>query len=191
MRLYGSILAVGLMISGCSSNNSAPQPAAGAGNDGSAATTTGSTGSDAGSCGDSPAVWKEDGALRCGTSGEAILSTNTTLNPFDGGSDVDTSLEVVILQPTTSYIFSFIVTTSDTFGGTYTCAPGTTSNVEFEYDEVGVFTSTTSSCSVSVTLTAVDGGMIATGTFSAELAVTDGGVKTLSDGTFTFAVTGL
>ncbi|HSY23575.1 MAG TPA: hypothetical protein VK841_15720 [Polyangiaceae bacterium] len=190
MRLYGSVLAVGLMISGCSSNNSAPA-GGGAGDDGSAPKTIGSAGGDAGSCGDSPAVWKEDGVLRCGTSGEAILSTNTTLNPLDGGTVVTTSLEVVILQPTTSYIFSFIVTTSDAFGGTYTCAIGTTSNVELEYDEVGVFSSTTSSCSVSVTLTPADGGMIATGTFSAELAVTDGGVKTLSDGTFTFGVTGL
>jgi hypothetical protein len=190
MRFFSSVLGAGLFLIGCSSGN-APQPTnTGGATDDGGKTTVGSTGSDAGTCGDAPASWKEDGVLRCATSGEAILSTSTARDPYDGGPVVETSLEVAILQGTTPYIFSFIVTTSDALGGTYTCVAGPTSNVQLDYDEVGVFSSTTSSCTVTVTLTPTDGGMTATGTFSAQLAVTDGGVKTLSDGTFTFGVTG-
>jgi hypothetical protein len=144
-----------------------------------------------GSCGDSPAVWQEDGTTLCATSGEAILSTNTTLNPFDGGPVVETSLEVLLLKPTTSYDVSFIVTSSEGLGGSYACTPSPTSVAEFNYDEVGVFSTTTTSCSISVMLApldggAPDGGLMATGTFSAVLAVTDGGTKKISAGTFTY-----
>src|ERR1700743_3138208 len=130
MRLHRTFLAAGFLIAGCSSNN-APPPAGTSGTgDGSATMTVGSPGADAGSCGDAPAVWKEDGALHCGPSGEAILSTNTSENPYDGGQVLDPALEVAILAPDTPYIFSILVTTSDVLGGTYTCVAGTTSVVE-------------------------------------------------------------
>jgi hypothetical protein len=40
-----------------------------------------------------------------------------------------------------------------------------------------------------VTLAPTDGGMVAVGTFSADLSVLDGGTKTLSNGTFDIPVT--
>jgi hypothetical protein len=177
----------GWLLVGCSSSSAPPSDATA--RDGSAA-----TGGDAGSCSDSPAVWKEDGTTRCGTSGDAILSTTTVTTPYDGGPIIETSLEVAILQPTTAYDFSFVVTSSTGVGGTYECAGSPTSVAQFTYDEVGVFSTSTTSCSLSVTLTPIDGGapdggMVATGTFSAVLAVIDGGTKTISDGTFAFPVT--
>ncbi len=192
VRYSKSVLAAALFVLGCSSS-SATHPTTDAGNTtdgGSAATPVGTTGGDADSCGSSPAAWLDDGVLRCGTTGEAIFNTNNATNPEDGGTVVESSLDVVIVQGNTPFTFSIIVTTSESFGGSYTCVAGPTSVVELQYDDVGVFTSVTSSCSVNVTLTpSGDGGMIAAGTFSAQLTLSDGGVKTLSDGTFTFAVT--
>ena len=80
-------------------------------------------------------------------------------------------------------------------GDNYGCSVGSPNLVEISYDEVGAggFSTTPASCTVTVTLTpddgGVDGGSVATGTFSATLNVTDGGTKVLSQGTFTVPVT--
>jgi hypothetical protein len=80
-------------------------------------------------------------------------------------------------------------------GDDYSCSVGSPNFVEISYDEVGDggFSTTAASCTVTVTLTpddgGVDGGSVATGTFSAMLNVTDGGTKVLSQGTFSLPVT--
>jgi hypothetical protein len=188
MKRIGWLLGAGLHLAGCSSTSTpstgnVPDTGVG-GRDGSAGTTTGS------SCTGSPVVWKEDGTTHCASTAEAILGSNTTLNPFDGGPVVETSLEVVVEQNDTRDTFSFIVTSSLPLGGTYDCTPGPTSVVELTYEDLGLFSTSVVSCSVSVTLTPTDAGtFVTTGTFSAQLTVSDGGTKILSDGTFDLPVT--
>jgi hypothetical protein len=189
MRWRDGVFVAGCLLTGCSSSSSVPPADAGATDAGSGVgTMKGTSSAEAGSCAGSPAVWKDDGDTRCATGGEAILSTNHILGP-DGGAVTETTLEVVLLEAGSSNTFSLSVTSSEGIDGTYGCAPLPTSVVEIVYDEVGVYSTTVASCSVMVTLTPVDGGMVATGTFSALLTVSDGGMKTLSDGTFTFPVT--
>jgi hypothetical protein len=85
----------------------------------------------------------------------------TTYHGVDGGNVTQANLEIVILQSVGN----------------------------------GGFSTTPASCTVAVTLTpddgGVDGGSVATGTFSAMLNVTDGGTKVLSQGTFSLPVTAM
>jgi hypothetical protein len=187
MKHVGWLLGAGLQLTACSSTSTPSAgnlPGTGAGGlDATAGSTTGA------SCTASPVAWKEDGTPHCASSGEAILGSNTIRSPFDGGPVVETSLEVVATQNATPYTFSFIVTSDSSIDGTYSCAPGP-SSAELTYDDIGVFSTTVVSCSVTVTVAPTDAGtFVTTGTFSAQLAVTDGGTKTLSDGTFDLPVT--
>ena len=149
----------------------------------------GSTGCEHEVCTGSPVVWKDDGTTHCASTAEAILGTSTTDNPFDGGPILETSLEVVTVQDETSNTFGFIVTSAGALGGSYDCTPSGGSVVEITYEEVGAYSATVVSCTLTVTLTPTDGGMVAVGTFSALLSIPDGGTKTLSDGTFDIPVT--
>jgi hypothetical protein len=193
MRFQGSLWAVALLLIGCGSSGSTGKAGIPSGtgvgpHEGGTAGSSGS-GTGTGSCATSPVVWKDDGTTRCASTAEAILSTNTPTNPFDGGPSPETSLEVVTIQTAAAFTFSLIVTSAGALGGTYDCTASPAGLVEISYDDVGVFSTTVVSCSVTVTLTPADGGTIAVGTFSAVLSVTDGGTKTLSDGTFDIRVT--
>jgi hypothetical protein len=156
---------------------------------------TGSTGAPAGSsgqatsCAASAVSWKEDGAEHCSQTAEAIEGTTTAEDVLDGGRETYTTLEVVVDQLNTAYIFTFSVTSSSSLDGTYGCTASPIQNAELVYDEVGGFSATVASCNIVVNLTAVaDGGMVASGTFSAVLNVTDGGTKMLTDGMFSLPV---
>jgi hypothetical protein len=120
-----------------------------------------------------------------------MLTMNTAQSPIDGGPLVYSTLEIITLQTSDpTFDFSLSVTASPSIGGTYSCTPTPTSNVEIVYDDIGVFTTTMASCTVSITLSASgDGGLEASGTFSAVLTVSDGGTKMLTNGTFHFPVT--
>jgi hypothetical protein len=188
MKFEGSHLGAALLLIGCqSSSTTGPAAASVGGHEGG---TSGSSGAGTGSCAGSPVVWKDDGTTHCASTAEAILATTTARNPFDGGPTVETSLEVVTTQLSTSYTFGFIITTSAALGGTYDCTASPASVVEITYDDVGVYSTTVVSCTLTVSLTPTDGGTLAVGTFSAVLSVSDGGTKTLSDGTFNIPVTG-
>jgi hypothetical protein len=195
MRLRGWRLGAALLLIGCGSSSSAgtatPSGTQEGGTIGSSgAGTTGSSGSGTSSCAGSAVVWKDDGVTHCASTSEAILGTNTTLNPLDGGPLVETSLELVTTQGATPYTFGFIVTSSGALGGSYDCTASPTSVVQITYDEIGVYSTTVVSCSLTVTLTPTDAGAtVAAGTFSALLKLSDGGTKMLTDGTFNLPVT--
>jgi hypothetical protein len=200
MKFRGERLGAALLLIGCSSSSAGPATPSGTQEGGtigsSGAGTTGSSGSSGSSgtgttsCAGSPVVWKDDGVTHCASTSEAILSTNTTLNPLDGGPLVETSLELVTTQGATAYTFGFIVTSSGSLGGSYDCTPSPTSSVEITDDDIGVYSTTVVSCDLTVTLTPTDAGAtIAAGTFSALLKVSDGGTKMLTDGTFNLPVT--
>jgi|HubBroStandDraft_6_1064221.scaffolds.fasta_scaffold64339_4 hypothetical protein len=191
MRFEGLVIATALWIGACGSSGAGgpTTPSSGTGN--GAISGSGSTsGSSTESCGmGSLAVWKEDGTTHCATSGEAIIGSSTAENVLDGGRLLYTSLEVVLLQSSSTESFGFIVTSDGALDGTYSCMPSPSSVGELTYDEPGVFSTTVASCDITVTLTPTgDGGMTVSGTFSAVLNVTGGGTKTLSDGTFTMSV---
>jgi hypothetical protein len=186
MRFSAGLWGAALLLIGCSSSSTGTGTSVGTQEGG----TTGSSGTGTTSCAGSAVVWKDDGVTHCASTSEAILGTNTTLNPLDGGPLVETSLELVTTQGATAYTFGFIVTTSGALDGSYDCAPSPTSAVEITDDEIGVYSTTVVSCSLTVTLTPTDAGAtIATGTFSALLKVSDGGTKMLTDGTFNLPVT--
>jgi hypothetical protein len=191
MKFRGELWAAALLLVGCGSSSSTgptgvPSPSGVGSHEGG---TAGSSGAGAGSCTASPVVWKDDGTTHCASTAEAILSTNTPTNPFDGGPSPETSLAIVTTQGATSYTFAIIVTSAGALGGTYDCTPSGAGVVEITYDDLGVYSTTVVSCSLSVTLAPTDGGMVAVGTFSADLSVLDGGTKTLSNGTFDIPVT--
>jgi hypothetical protein len=143
-----------------------------------------------GSCATSPVVWTDDGAVHCATSAEALLSSSTAQNPYDGGPVLETTLEVVVVQGSSPDIFSFVLTSAGAVSGTYGCAPDPQRAAEISYDVAGVYSTTPAGCAITVSVAPSDaGGMAATGTFSAMLTVSDGGMKTLSDGTFDLPVT--
>jgi hypothetical protein len=193
MRFEGLIIATALWIVACGSSGSNGSTGPNTSSSGTVKGATSGSGSDSGSstesCGmGSLAVWKEDGATRCATSGEAILGSSTAENFLDGGRLLYTSLEVVLIQNNSTESFGFIVTSDGSLDGTYNCMPSSSSG-QLTYDEPGVFSTTVASCDITVTLTPTgDGGMSASGTFSAVLNVTGGGTKTLSDGTFSMSV---
>ena len=191
MKRFEWILAA-LPLVGCSSTSSpAPGNLPDTGVGSSSGATGGSSGAGAASCTGSPVVWEDDGTTHCASSGEAIFGSDTILNPLDGGPETMLTLELVATQDNTSYGFTFIVDTSaPTINGTYSCTPVGASVAELTYNEIGVFSTSVVSFSITVTVTPTDGGhAVATGTFSAQLAVTDGGTKTLSNGTFDLPVT--
>jgi hypothetical protein len=130
--------------------------------------------------------------MHCASLASGTLGYNT-FHGVDGGTMTQADLEIVILQSSSSYIFSLIVGGPAPLGGDYSCAVGSPNLVEISYDEVGVFSTTSAGCAVTVMLTADDGGVdgasVATGTFSATLNVTDGGTKVLSQGVFSVPVT--
>jgi hypothetical protein len=191
MKHVGWLLGATLQLVGCSSTSSPgpanlPDAGVGSGSGGGG----GSSGAGAVSCSGSPVVWKDDGTTHCASSAEANLGASTSLNPVDGGPETETSMELVVIQNDIPETLSIIVTTSGPISGTYSCTPEPTSVAELTYEEVGVFSASVVSCSITLTVTPTDGGpAIATGTFSAQLTVNDGGMKTLSDGTFDLAVT--
>jgi hypothetical protein len=180
-----------LTLVGCGSSGPSGSKSA----SGASASGTGSTGAPEGSsgqatsCAASAVSWKEDGAAHCSQTAEAIEGTTTAEDVLDGGRETYTTLEVVVDQLNTAYIFTFSVTSSSALDGTYDCTASPIQNVELVYDEVGGFSATVASCNIVVSLTAVgDGGMVASGTFSAVLNVTDGGTKMLTDGMFSLPV---
>ena len=193
-----ALLSLAALSLACSSSSSGPPSTASGAQDGAAAGNGGSDanagGATAGSCAASPVTWLDDGVMRC-----ASLATGTlgydTFHGVDGGNVTQANLEIVILQSNTSYIFGLILGGPAPLGGDYSCSVGSPNTVELSYDEVGVggFSTSPASCTVTVTLTpddgGVDGGSVATGTFSAMLNVTDGGTKVLSQGTFSLPVT--
>jgi hypothetical protein len=177
-------------FAGCGSSSPSGSGAA----SGTPGSSTGSTGGaqsgssgQAQSCGASAVAWKEDGVQHCSQTAEAIEGTTTAEDVLDGGRETITTLEVAIVQPNTAYIFSFSVSSVVSLDGAYDCSA--TSGAELVYDEVGGFTTTPASCNIVVSETPLgDGGMTVSGTFSATLAVTDGGTKMLTDGTFSLPV---
>lgn len=176
---------------GCGS--SSPSESTGAsGASGSGAGSTGDQGGSSGqtqSCGASAVSWKEDGVEHCAQTAEAIEGSTTAEDFLDGGRETYTTLEVVIEQTNTTYIFSFSVTSSSSLDETYGCTASPTGGAELVYDEVGGFSTTVASCNIVVSVAPVaDGGMVASGTFSAVLNVTDGGTKTLTDGAFSLPI---
>lgn len=191
LSLAAGSLACSSSSSGSPSTASGAQDGAASGNGGSDANAGGAT---AGSCAGSPVTWLDDGVMHCASLASGTLGY-TTYHGVDGGNVTQANLEIVILQSNTSYIFSLIVGGPAPLGGDYSCSVGSPNIVEISYDEVGGggFSTTPASCTVTVTLTpddgGVDGGSVATGTFSAMLNVTDGGTKVLSQGTFSLPVT--
>lgn len=191
-----SLAALSLACSSSSSGSpSTPSGAqdAGASADGGPDANTG--GVTAGACAGSPVTWRDDGVMHCASQASGTLGYNT-FHGADGGYMTQADLEIVVLQSNTSYIFGLIIGGPAPLGGDdYSCSIGSPNIVELSYDEVGGFSTTPASCTVSVTLTpddgGVDGGSVATGTFSATLNVTDGGTKVLSDGTFSIPVTAM
>jgi hypothetical protein len=179
--------------SGSPSTAPGAQDAAALGNGGPDANAGGVT---AGACADSPVTWLDDGVMHCASLATGTLGYNT-IHGVDGGDVTEVNLEMVILQSNTSYIFGLSVGGPAPLGGDYSCSVslGSPNLVEISYDEVGSFSTTAASCTVTVTLTpddgGVDGGNVATGTFSAMLNVTDGGTKVLSQGTFSLPVTAI
>jgi hypothetical protein len=189
MRFEWVIIATALWIGACGSSGSTAASSGGV-KGATSGSGSGSGTSSTESCGTgSLAVWKEDGTTHCASSGEAILGTSTAENVLDGGESLYTTLEVVLLQSNSMESAGFIVTSDGALAGTYSCTPSPSGAAELTYDEPGVFSTTVASCDISVTLTpSGDGGMTASGTFSAVLNVTGGGTKTISDGTFSMSV---
>jgi hypothetical protein len=194
-----ALLSLASLSLGCSSSPSKSPSTTTGGQDGAGG--NGGTGSDAssggaaaGSCAGSPVTWLDDGAMHCASLATGTIGL-TTYHGADGGNVTQATLEMVILQSNSSYIFSLVMGGPAPLGGAYSCTVGDTNLVEISYDEVGAggFSTTAASCAVMVTLTpedgGADGGSIATGTFSATLNVTDGGTKVLSEGTFSLPVT--
>lgn len=194
-----ALLSLAALSLACSSSSSASPSTASSAQDGAVSRNSGSDANagstTAGSCAGSPVTWLDDGVMHC-----ASLATGsvgyTTYQGVDGGNVTQATLEIVILQSNASYIFSLVVAGPAPLGGDdYSCSLGSTNIVEISYDEVGDggFSTTPASCTVTVTLTpedgGVDGGSVATGTFSATLNVTDGGTRVLSQGTFSLPVT--
>jgi hypothetical protein len=195
-----ALLSLAALSLACSSSSSGSPPiasgaqdAAASGDGGPEANTGGAT---AGACVGSPVTWRDDGVMHCASQASGTLGY-TTFHGADGGNMTQADLEIAVLQSNTSYIFGLIVGGPAPLGGDYTCSTGSGSPdlVELSYDEVGGFSTTPASCTVTVTLTpddgGVDGGSVVTGTFSATLNVTDGGTKVLSDGTFSIPVTAM
>jgi hypothetical protein len=194
LSLAALSLACSSRSSGSPSTASGAQDGAASGNSSSDANAGGAT---AGSCAGSPVSWLDDGVMHCASLASGTLAYNT-YRGIDGGDVTQANLEIVILQSNTSYIFGLIVGGPAPLGGDdYTCSIGSPNNAEISYDEVGSggFSTTPASCIVTVMLTpddgGVDGGSVATGTFSAMLKVTDGGTKVLSQGTFSLPVTAM
>jgi hypothetical protein len=177
------------LVAGCSSSTS-PGPTIPANDDAAPFNEGSESGTSAsGSCATSPVVWTDDGTVHCATSAEAILSSTTAQNPYDGGTAIETTLEVVVVQGSSPDIFSFDLASAGAISGSYGCAPST-QVAEISYDVAGVYSTTPAGCAITVSVAPSDaGGMVATGTFSAMLTVSDGGMKTLSGGTFDLPVT--
>ncbi len=192
LSLAALSLACSSSSSGSPSTASGAQDGAASGNGGSDTNAGGAT---ARSCAGSPVTWLDDGVMHCASLASGTLGYST-YHGVDGGNVTQANLEIVILQSNTSYIFGLIVGGPAPLGGDdYSCSLGSPNIVEISYDEVGDggFSTTPASCTVAVTLApddgGVDGGSVATGTFSAMLNVTDGGTKMLSQGTFSVPVT--
>src|SRR6202453_4605801 len=155
MKHIGWLLGATLQLVGCSATSS---PGPGNLHSGGVGSSSGAAGSSSGagaaSCTGSPVVWQDDGTTHCASSGEAIFGSDTILNPLDGGPETQLSLELVATQNNTSYGFSFSVGTSaPTINGTYGCTPDSAAVAELTYNEVGVFSTSVVSFSITVAVT--------------------------------------
>jgi hypothetical protein len=193
-------LAVVLVVSGCSSGTPTMGPSSGshAATSGASTTTSsgGPTGVTSGSTGgtscpaSSPVTWKENGESHCATFATADIGTNNVENTADGGRLVYTTLEVTVLQSAITDEFGFSVTSDADLTGSYTCVASPSSNVLFVDDDIGVYSTAQGTCNLAVSQTSsADGGIVVSGTFSAMLPVTDGGVQTITDGVFDLSAT--
>ena len=195
----GALLSLAALSSACSSNAAGSSSAAPGVLDGGASGTGGLDANTAdviaSSCAGKPVAWLDDGVVHCASSATGTLG-QATYRGVDGGNVTQEDLEIVILQSNPSSIFSLIVGGPAPLGGDdYSCSLESSSLVQISYHELGDggFSTTPASCTVSVTLRpddgGVDGGSVATGTFSAVLNVSGGGTKALSQGAFTVFVT--
>jgi hypothetical protein len=120
-------------------------------------------------------AWVDDGVQRCAISAIAVLGVGATDTLDITAADVN------------GYGFSLLVGGAHPFTApqTFTCgAPTPTALVELTTTYPNGTTGTVTSCSVNVTQVGVVAGDKAQGTFSAVMAVSSGGTKTITNASF-------
>lgn len=128
-----------------------------------------------------PITWLEDGALRCASVPIATFNASATGDVLDvSGVDISSG-------PTG---IDFIVAAADPFAvpQTFNCEnPQPHSMAQMTYTP-GFMSGTATSCTVNVTQVGAPGGAHAIGSFAGVIAITGGGTRTITNGTFDVAL---